>query len=424
MPDLAVVDTGLEAEEGVLGACLVAPACIDICQELRLAPEHFAREHHRTIYRAICALYDEGTGVDALIVADRVGTEVPNAKPYLLQLAGAVPSIGNVRHYAELVIELARWRSVEAAGKTLVEAAATRDEAKRTQAERMLEAPAAELVTVAYEPEQLAERFMAQFEQGVEAVKWPWPKLDRATSGGMKPGQVTLIGGWTNFGKSIVLDQVLRHAVDQGKRAYLFINEMTPEERVARLVSAITGVSQDKLTNPGTQLRQAEYKAVVEAMNAGLPFGIADACDMTADEIARAIRRGRWDVVGVDIVHNIPHPEEARIGTEAALRDISQALNRAAKAGRCHVLATVHLNERRSGTQQLPAPNLGDIRGSGMLKNRADYVLFVHRDQTGEGDPKNSGALYFRKQRSGPGGGIKVTFKPSRMSFETVAPSD
>jgi replicative DNA helicase len=111
-------------------------------------------------------------------------------------------------------------------------------------------------------------------------------------------------------------------------------------------------------------------------------------------------------------LHLIEHRDERD------LAGISAELNRAAKMADCHILATVHLNENRVMGQTRPMPTLGDIRGSGMLKNDADNVFFVFREQDADtGYPQHEATGYFAKVRSGATGGLPLTFDGPRMEF-------
>ena len=53
-----------------------------------------------------------------------------------------------------------------------------------------------------------------------------------------------------------------------------------------------------------------------------------------------------------------------------------------------------------------------------MLKNGADNVIFVHRDQSSDGRTvENSGVIYIAKARNGQLGGVGVFFDGDRMRF-------
>jgi len=192
-------------------------------------------------------------------------------------------------------------------------------------------------------------------------------------------------------------------------RVHLYINEMTRRERGLRTVSRMTGISLLRLSQG--KLRDGEHPRFLAAIQ-GLPHGITDVAGWTAEEIAHDIRRHRWDAAAVDILHLIEHDEERDLAR------ISRALNRAAKLAECHILATVHLSEHRVKQAKRPRPTLGDIRGSGSLKNDADNVLFVFREQSSDGTTvEDEGAVYLAKARNGELGGVPVVFEGRHMRF-------
>jgi len=107
--------SNIEAEEEVLGCCLLSETAVDRAAEL-LEPHHFHFESHRTIFAAILGMRKRGEPSEALILAselerlqvlDKIG-----GRARIAELAALVPAVGNVSHYAALVLEAARSRSV------------------------------------------------------------------------------------------------------------------------------------------------------------------------------------------------------------------------------------------------------------------------------------------------------------------------
>ncbi len=397
-----------EAEQAVLGACLSAATVLDeLSLDLRLRPEHFGYESHALVYRSMLELRDADKGIDELTLS---ALEVKIDRGLLAQCRQAAIVTANFRQYAAIVIEAADWRRVNKAALMLAHSAESRDVAKREQAEALLSAPSTELAQRRRTPEQLRDAYWSFLEGGAEQFSWPFGRLNELTHGGMRRKQTTLIAAWTSHGKSMFLDQCLALSAARGLRAHLFINEMSDIDRVGRLIAAATGIGVGKqLTG---KLSVDEHRAVLEALGK-LPFGITDIDGLSADEIAREIKRSQLDVAGVDILHRIPHEDEKD------MRHISNVISGASRGNPgCHVLATVHLNERRSDKARLPRPQLGDIRQSGMLKNDADNVLFLHREQGETGNLKPETSIYFRKVRSGATGGLSAIFNGDRMRFE------
>jgi replicative DNA helicase len=105
----------LEAEEAVLGAILAAGQLLaEVAGELEEAD--FYRPAHRTIWRTILRLADQGEPTDPVTVLgelDHAGELADvGGGPFLHTLVAAVPTVANAAHYAQLVVEAARRRRV------------------------------------------------------------------------------------------------------------------------------------------------------------------------------------------------------------------------------------------------------------------------------------------------------------------------
>lgn len=388
-----------EAEQNVLGAIFMWPGGLAGALETGLLAEHFFHLPHRGAFEQMVSTDDAGKPIDTadfdvLLVGQAVST---------------VPAVSNLNHYARKVVEVALWRSRQHAGHEIVRASEIRDEEVFAQAEQSLLKGISRPDELTYTPDTLADAVLDHISKPAETFKWPFTRFDDLTSGGMRRGEVTLLGGWTSHGKSVMLDQCLEYARAMGNKVHLYINEMTPKMRTFRWVARQTGIPLEFLLKG--ELYDAQTKKVLDVL-ARVPYPITDAAGWSAPQIARHMRRTRADVVGIDILHLIAHRDERD------LAEISHCLNVAAKRADCHILATVHLNENRVMGQTRPNPTLGDIRGSGMLKNDADNVLFVFRQQDAEtGYPQSEGEAYFSKVRSGRLGGIPLTFDGARMEF-------
>lgn len=399
------------AEQAVLGAVLLSEKVLPtLAVDEGLRSEHFYRESHGEMFAAMLRLSDRRDPVDPVTLAAELGGD-PAA---IDSLAGAVPAAGNARAYARRVIDLAKWRARRSAGLLLLEAAAGEDQEKVSEAEGLLSQTVARSRST-FSVQQLADRAWERLKGGKrEAFPLPFNKLTDLAGGGLRRGEVTLVGGWTSHGKSVLIDQLLEGCVKRGLKVHLYINEMTPDERVDRIIARWAGVSFKKL-RLGV-LDDTDMALAVDQLDK-LPFGVTDCAGWSADDLSRHIRWHGWDIAGIDILHLIDHREERDLAA------ISRTLNHTAKPsqGNCAIVATVHLNENRITSATRPRPTLGDIRGSGMLKNDADSVLFVFRVQDNNALPTEEAFVYFAKNRNGELGGVEATFNPHRMRFEAAA---
>jgi replicative DNA helicase len=112
-----------EAERGVLGGLLCLPALEARAVTDHLQPADFTDPRHAAIFGAVVDLTSDGVPADPITLVDhlrrtgreRCFTTDRDAGVYLADLLDALPSVGNLGHYARVVIEhSARRRAVEA----------------------------------------------------------------------------------------------------------------------------------------------------------------------------------------------------------------------------------------------------------------------------------------------------------------------
>lgn len=415
-----VLPHDVQLEEAVLGAVLLSNVAIPrLAVDLRLTPEAFYRADLGEVWRGMLALSHAGEPVDDLTVrrwlVEHAGMEKDRAEGLVDVLPAATPAAGAVLSYAEKVIELAEWRQVATAGAELTAAVQELNGDRRRAAEGLLtSAHRARVDTLG--SEALADLVFDHLRGNTGPV-WPTPfaKLNDALGGGLHGSEVTLLGGWTSHGKSLTTDQLLIWLASRRAKVHLYINEMSPQARALRIAASITGIDLSKLWKRA--LSEQEWKSITLQLGQGLPFGVTQVTDWSVEDIARDIRFRGWDVCALDLVHRIPFREERD------LAHISTTLNAAAQISGCHLILIVQLNEARATQAILPAPVLRDIRGSGMLKNDADNVLFIHRDEEERGErPErlDTGELTLQKCRNGYLTGVPITLEPEYARFSEV----
>jgi putative DNA primase/helicase len=249
------------------------------------------------------------------------------------------------------------------------------------------------------------------------ATALPFRPLTEALSGGLRPGEVCLVAGWTSHGKSVFVDQVADKAAEQGRRVHLYLTEMTAYERGLRLLARRTQI-------PFRDLRQREidpsdWTRIVRALSE-LPYGCSIVSDWGVEDVVGHIAQNHWDVAVVDLVHGFHYQDERD------LSKTSSALVRAAKASAdgefpgTAIIAAAHLNDgqmRNSHSNIRPRPGLHSIKGASSLKQDADTVIFVWREDNEDGVPQAHGSIWIAKARNGALGGVEVMLDTKHMEF-------
>lgn len=112
----------IEAEESVLGACMISSSAIDAASAV-LEPADFYRESHGRIFRAIVEKHERGEPVDALTLTDELDRlklfDDVVTRDKVFELAAIVPAASNAAHHAWIVRDAATRRAVQAIGQHL-----------------------------------------------------------------------------------------------------------------------------------------------------------------------------------------------------------------------------------------------------------------------------------------------------------------
>jgi replicative DNA helicase len=424
MPEQHVPPQNIEAEESVLGAMLVSDRALKgVRVDSGLTPQHFYLDKHREIFAAICRVAERTGTADELLVCE----ELPAHKLLISELAAKVPAAGNALHYAQIVLLNAQLRAKLEGAQLIQQGVHERlDEELSARLIREGLQLAASDYTIDAEPtsgEEILDELFEHFDsdQEGEVFELPWSELNECVLGGYRRKQMSVLAGWTNMGKSWVLDQMMAGFEGQGLKVAIFATEMSREERAARWLTSQTAVPLEKILR--NILDADDHRRLAKARaeaNGKLPFDYFEAFGWSADRICERIIWGGYDVVAIDPVTEIPGFEKPEVAS-AASRRFAEVAGRA----NCHVIAVSHLNRKRLGDPKgvKPPPVLADLKGSGALETNAHAVLFLHRKQ----DAKTAyilpeGELSFAKIRNGLPKKIGVVQSSRTHLFLHLAP--
>src|SRR4029077_609057 len=274
---LRPVETGhvpphdLEAEESVLGACLLSQEAILTAGEVVTAGD-FYRPAHAEMFGLMMDLAGKGQPVDSVTLADslrRAGKlEEFGGKPYLFTLVSTVPTPGSVAHYARIVAEHSRLRKViDACQQGEDEAFGLPDDVPealdRIEA-RVFDAVRADDHYAPATMSELADEALKEWSAGErEFVGLPTglPDLD-AVIGGLEIGDLITIGAATSVGKTSLACRIAREAVRHGPVLYVSL-EMPRSAMFRRFLSAESGIDAVRLKR--WDIRDYEGPAVTDA---------------------------------------------------------------------------------------------------------------------------------------------------------------
>ncbi len=433
----------LAAEAAVLGSMIVDPRCIGDVIEL-LNRNAFYHSEHQMLFDAIITLYENnrGEGIDGVLVRDelerRKQIEAIGGPEYLRRVIESVPSSANVQYYADIVREKMLLRETISAATEILNdaydesgtAAEKLDEAERkifaVTDKRITSSAVAlkDLVTRAYE--------LIEKREGTHVTGLPtgYYELDDKTCG-LQNGEMIIIAGRPSMGKTALALNIAEHiGIIEKIPLAIFSLEMGRQQLAERFLCSYSGIDA-QLVRKG-MLSTDHYQKLVEACGvvSEAPIYIDDTAALTPLEIRAKARRLRSSygircilVDYLQLMHIGTNRVESR---QQEISAISRYLKSLARELNAPVVVLSQLNRSPEGREG-HRPRMSDLRESGSIEQDADVVMLLHREdyyhRGEEGyEADNTAEVIIAKQRNGPTGTVKLTFREKCTRFENLSP--
>jgi len=427
-----------EAEQTVLGACLMAPPKYCTPSELAkiITPEDFYPSDHKKIFAAILKLEEAGSDISPVSVADALGYKPDNyeERDFLAEMADRALSYPNVETYARIVRKESQLRQLRRAGQKAIQMA---EEGKSPEEvigelEGLLSAVSErENQETEITLKDLADQTFAEFceiqdgKKLFEGIRSGFPKLDSFT-GGFQPKNLVVFAARPSMGKSSLLFQI---AVECGKRGIsvlVFTSEMSKEEVGWFALCNEAGIDLQRIKRGYAKDdpdKEADNKKALAATNRLTLENVlvVDKPSIGLSEIKtiarRWARKNPGGLVIIDHLQIINRPRKENPNLEIGF--ISQELKRLSRELNIPVLLASQLS-RECEKRDDKRPMLSDLRDSGEVEQNADLVIFIYRDDyynPGSGKPVE---LIIAKNRNGETGFLELNFIKQYRKFEEV----
>ncbi len=422
-----------EAEQSVLGAVLLHPACLARVQPV-LVDEAFHHPAHRAIWEAVLDCERRGVPVDPVSVGEtirRLGLDsalrAVNGVDYLGELMGCVVTVENVEHHARIIARKAHRRHLTVKLSELVAKGfgEVDDDEFLTDAEKLLvEAGARQRdmtraaklgTTLRALIGDLGERYHRAKAGGtipIVGVPTGFANVDKLP-GGWRAGDQIVIAARPSMGKTaLVMNAITSAALLHGVPALVFSAEMPSLQLAERMVAGHGRVDTTVLRN-GTLTQEDWVKVNAAATDLSeLPIEIDDSSGLTVNDVKSRARHWRATsakdastcVIAVDYLQLL-EPTNPKQQREQQVSEISRGLKSLAKELGCPVISLAQLN-RQLETRDDKRPRMSDLRDSGSIEQDADIIAFLYRDDMYDKAPHNPqkgiAELIFGKFRGGP----------------------
>ncbi len=416
-----------EAEAGVLGALLLDNHSLDRVVD-RLKPEHFFNALNREVYAEICGQIAAGKQADVITVFQAMSKRIDLQA--LNELAQFVPSAANLNRYADTVIERAKSRGLLLVAGEINDLAQDHarsiedrvDAAQGQLSKPIDEAPRDDWVS-AYEG---AIEHISVLEDRAEGKSVAWSTglhdLDEIMEGGMRPGELIVIGARPSMGKtalamSIGLTMAASYTVG------MFSMEM-PHSELRDRQAAILG--KQSLSGIKRPQRGASWEPIVEGIEKSktLNWYASDQGGLNINQVrskARNLKRLHGlNVLIIDYI-GLMSGLDGEQQRAYQLEEISRGLKNLAQELGIAVLCLAQVN-RKVEDRAEHAPVLSDLRDSGAIEQDADVVMFVHRPiqqkpELGD-DWKEYAKVTVAKNRQGRCGVVNLRYIGMQTRFD------
>ena len=377
----------LEAEQSVIGALLSTPSCAPDVFNI-LSVEDFSSPQHQTIMAAIDSAWSQGKAIDPLAIWEAAGTN--KGTEYALELAGGHCSAANVKSYALIVKDRARFRALSQTSYDIGQMVYEKESYEEALAEAQALLINLETTGAAIGDPRCSRSVLKSVVDNIDRRMQMGGKIDGLSTGltaiderlaGLKAGQLMIIAARPSMGKSAYGMQIVQHnGVNHGKNCLVFSLEMTSEELTERMIANAGGLvyndvkSGAALTDCGPQFSMAAKKIADADIN------FIDAGGLHINQMAAISRkwhrRKPLDLIMVDHINIMAGDGQSR---EREISQITGTLKSLAKELGCPIIALSQLNRGvESRTDKRPV--MSDLRDSGSIEQDADIIQMLYRD--------------------------------------------
>ncbi|MFK5968629.1 MAG: replicative DNA helicase [Candidatus Marithrix sp.] len=442
-PDLAIENLktppfSREAEQSVLGGLMLNNEAWTVIADLLTEKDFYLREH-QILFQAIKNLSEKGDPCDPVTLAEWLQIheqlDTIGGGPYLAMLASNIPSAANIVAYAKIVRERAILRQLISVGQEIADSAFNTHGRTSTQLLDNAEKRVFQIAELGAKHDSgfvkieniltdTIDRIdiLSQQDGAITGMETGFTDFDQQTSG-LQQSDLIIAAGRPSMGKTAFAMNIASHvAVEKRMPVAVFSMEMSNEQLAMRLISSISGVNLQSVRTG--RLNDDDWPKLTKAVSklSESPLFIDETPALSPTDLRARVRRlareqGQLSLIVIDYLQlmQVPESNESRANE---VSEISRSLKSLAKELNVPVLALSQLNrslEQRTDKR----PKMSDLRESGSIEQDADLIVFIYRDEVynEESPDKGSAEIIIAKQRNGPIGTTKLSFRGEVTKF-------
>ena len=419
----------LNAEAGVLSACLIEKKAIVNSLSSGLSEADFYRHSHKILFRAIVALYHDGIAVDTITLASHLkkhkNFDKAGGFEYINQLTSVVVSGVNIKAHIDIVKETSRLRQFSLLAKSMADdktaglTSAEMCQKYNSEVAKIMTVGGTQTVSVGEVHDVLEKKY----DDGIELLD-TYPTymdcIDYYVT--MASGNVVVIASRPSMGKSSFARQLAYNWSSIGRhRVLVFTLEMDVEEFTIGLQSMAGEIPSEKIYKHSmNEYELTRFVSIGDTLRTA-DIQINDAGKVTPEMIRQILDKheadgNKFDILIVDYLQLMSATGKFS-SRQQEISEISRQMKVIAKEKKILVIAMSQLN-RQLESREDKRPMLADLRESGAIEQDADIVMFLYRGWVYNKDKNEyEMEIIVRKNRHGAIGTGHALFFPDKTRF-------
>ncbi len=418
-------------ENSLLSSIIIDSSYMVDCD---ISDYHFYDQQNRELFSLLSKMHMQGTQIDFGTISEVVLKPDYSGRiniTFLSQICDC-PFSPNIEHYCEKIKEKHDLRQIiQISHKCISDAY---DQA--SDAHEIIERSQKEIFEIGETTKKtvfLDDAVLTTFEEleelykndgSISGVPTGFKGIDRITSG-LQKSTLTLVGGRPSMGKTAFAINIVKHAIKMGFPTLFFSIEMSTSQLVHRLLSDSGGIDLSSFNN-NKAIKENWGRATDAASDLdNLPLYIHEEGGLTVEKMfsisRKMIRKNGIRLIVLDYIQLLKGWNKDGQGPKA---EISRMLKMMSTNLKVPIIAISQLNralESRSDKE----PIMADLREAGSLEQDADMIMFVHRAEYYDLEPKpenhNKATILIRKNRQGMTGKFDIGFLKEYTRFYDLA---
>ena len=439
------VPKSIEAEQAFLGSLIMDATAWEKVTD-KIDVNDFYDANNKVIFRELLNLALSNQSIDILVLEEALKTKSVLDKiggvEYLKDLVKKLPTSAHIETYAGIIKEKSLMRKLISSSTNIIEQVHQSEEGN---VKDILDKAETEIFGITTDTKindglvkigpivnQLIDVIYDKKNNNkIDYLLTGFKKVDERL-GGLQKSDLIVIAGRPSMGKTAFSMNIAQDIVfKQNKKVGFFSLEMSAQQIATRMLSSLSGVSQQKIRTGDYESSTSDTKAVTSAIE------MMQECDFFVDETpsitpmdlrgkARRMKREHGvDMIIVDYLQlmGVTRTRNFDQNRVNEISEITRSLKALAKELDIPVVALSQLN-RRVEERNDKRPFLSDLRESGSIEQDADIVIFLYRDDlyNPNSENKNVAEVNISKHRNGPVGLEQLTFIPHCTRFEDYYP--